>query len=256
MNYSVVSKYLRCVMAGFLAIMVCFVPVHGDEKEEEYTYSCRTIDMYDYRFPVPYSEYIEDSYYDDAFFAGDSRMGAFLLYGTHENRNVAYATSVSMMTLDITKVDMVEEDVTLYQLLTECDKNNIYILIGINEIRNPNFIVFGEMLQELITKIKNKNPWVNLYLILAYHPDYISNLPEPKLSEHLQDLNTTLINLAIINHTYYLDPDNGLDDEYGTIIDAYVWDGLHLNVDGARAFEEYIDTHVVRSERYVKEVCE
>ena len=45
-------------------------------------------------------------------------------------------------------------------------------------------------------------------------------------------------------------------DEDGTIKDDYVWDGLHFNVAGAHAMEDYISTHVVRRESYVKEICQ
>ena len=38
--------------------------------------------------------------------------------------------------------------------------------------------------------------------------------------------------------------------------DDYVWDGLHFNVAGAHAMEDYISTHVVRRESYVKEICQ
>ncbi len=258
MNYSAVSRVLKGILAS--AVMCTFmaaVPVSAAETEE-ITYTCRKIDMYDYQRPVPMSMPVDESYYDQAFFAGDSRMGSLYYYGTHPNRNVAFVTSLSLIMIKEPgmKVDERDDGVTLWQLLEDNDRKSVYLLFGINEIRNPNFNAFGEMYQELVDMLRKKDPDMDIYVILSYHPDLITNLPEPALTEHLNDLNSTQVEIAKKNHLYYLNPDEVLNDAQGTIIDEYVWDGLHFNPTGTKAFQDFIDTHVVRRETYVKEVCE
>ncbi len=223
---------------------------------EPVSYACRTMDYYDYMTPVPPSDAIEESYYSDALFAGDSRMGSLYLYGTHDNALVEYVTSLNLLLIDTMPADNHDDQITLYDILSTTDKSNIYLLFGINGIRNRSFDPFAEKLQEILTMLRENNPDSDIYIILAYHPDKISGLDEPKLTEQLQDLNGHLITLAQNNYMYYLDTDNGLDDDQGTIRDEYVWDGLHFNPTGAHAFEDYIATHVVRREKYVKEICE
>ena len=244
--------------ALLISLLINVTPILAEEEETD-TYSCRLIDFYDYYSPVPWGDYVDDSYYDTAFFGGDSRMGSLYLYGDIENGDIHYVTSLNLLYIDMMKVDDIEDEdseVTLYQLLNETRKENVYLLFGINEIRNKDFTAFAEMYQEIITMLRNNNPNVNIYIILAYHPDYISNLPEPTLSEHLVNLNTTLMELAIRNYVFYLNLDNGMNDEEGTIIDDYVADGLHFTYQGTQAFKDYIATHVVRREVYVKEICE
>ncbi len=240
-----------------ISLFVNVTPVVADEEENEAgNYACHVLDFYDYYSPVPWGEYVDDSYYETAMFAGDSRMGSLYLFGDIENGDIHYVTSLNLLYIDVMQVDDREDEITLYELLDQTRKENVYLLFGINEIRNPNFVAFGEQFQDIITMLRTNNPNVNIYIILAYHPDYISNLPEPALSEHLLDLNTTLIDLAIRNHVYYLNPDNGMNDEEGTIIDDYVADGLHFTYEGTQAFKDYIATHVVRRDVYVKEICE
>ena len=41
--------------------------------------SCRYVNYYDYTQPVPESEAADDSYFEQTFFAGDSRMGSLFL---------------------------------------------------------------------------------------------------------------------------------------------------------------------------------
>lgn len=252
------KKGIVWLFAGFL-LAGCFAPESGSKSADPEAYACRAIDSYDYSSAVPYREGVDDSFYDDVLLAGDSRMGSLALYGTHLNAQVEFVTSLNLLLIDTMKLDGVEEDSemqTLMDVLSTTDKKNIYLLFGINEIRNPNFEAFGEKFQEILTMLKTNRPDAQIYIILAYHPDYISGLPEPQLSEHLKNLNSKLMDLAYNNNVYYLDPDNGMSDEQNTIKDELVWDGLHFNPGGARAFEDYIATHVVRREEYVKEVCE
>lgn len=230
--------------------------VNQNVNQDEEGYVCKMVDTYDYSSCVPPSAAVDESYYANTLFAGDSRMGSLFLYGTHPTADVKFVTSLNLLRIDDMQVDEVEDEMTLLDVLKETKKQNIYLLFGINEIRNPNFDAFASQYQDIITMLKTNNKDVNIYLILSYHPDYISGLEEPALSEQLQKLNSKIIDLAIKNHVYYLDLDNGMSDEAYTIKDDYVADGLHFTKDGAKAFEEYIATHVVRREDYVKEVCE
>ncbi|MBQ9152392.1 MAG: SGNH/GDSL hydrolase family protein [Solobacterium sp.] len=219
-------------------------------------YACRYIDSYDYNQTVPWKEAPDDSYYDDVLFAGDSRMGSIYLYGTHKNAEVAYVTSLNLMRIKSMNVDERTPEITLWDVLDQTDKQNIYLLFGINEIRNPNFDAFGDTLREVVDMLQKNNPEVQIYLVLSYHPDLITGLPEPGLTEHLDMLNGKLIEIAKEKRVFWVNPDEALDDDQGTVIDDYVWDGLHFNPTGAKAFEQFLAEHVVRRDDYVKKICE
>ena len=227
--------------------------------EEPAPYACRVLDFYDYSQPVPWSGEIEDTYFSDVLLAGDSRMGAMYLWGSLENAQVEYVTSLNLWLIDTMKLDNHEDDATMMDVLSTTDKNNIYLLFGINEIRNPESYFDSwayEQYQSILTMLRENNPDSDIYIMSTYHPRSITGLPEPELSEHLKWVNTRLADLAHQNYMYYLDLDNGMTDEEGLIRDEYVGDGLHFGPTGTRALEEYIKTHVVRRSVYVKEVCE
>lgn len=235
----------------------------GNKKDEaaateapQPVYACRYIDSYDYNSTVSWKEAPDDSYFDDVLFAGDSRMGSIYLYGTHKNAEVAYVTSLNLMRIKSMFVDERSVDITLWDVLDQTDKQNVYLLFGINEIRNPNFDAFGDTLREVVDMLQKNNPEVQIYLVLSYHPDLITGLPEPGLTEHLDMLNGKLVEIAREKRVFWVNPDEALDDDQGTVIDDYVWDGLHFNPTGARAFEEFLAEHVVRRDDYVKKICE
>jgi len=226
------------------------------KTEKQITRACLAIDSYDYKEPVPVSAAIGEDYYATAMFAGDSRMGCLSLYGNHPDAEVGYVTSLNLLMIDIMKADERDDGKTLMDLLNETDRQNIYLMFGINEIRNLSFDAFAEKYQEILTTLRNNNPSVNVYIILAYHPKEISGLNADQLNTQLNALNTQLVQLAVDNYTYYLRPDDAITDENGIVRESYVFDGLHMNPTGTKAMEDFYATHVVRSEDYVKEVCE
>ena len=114
-------------------------------------------------------------------------MGSLYLYGTHDNALVEYVTSLNLLLIDTMPADNHDDQITLYDILSTTDKSNIYLLFGINGTRNRSFAPFAETLQEILTMLRENNPDSDIYIILAYHPDKISGLDEPKLTEQLQD---------------------------------------------------------------------
>ncbi len=253
MNCSIIKKMI--VLSSLLSCG-CSVLEELPAEEKEYSYSCTVIDYYDYTQPVPETAQADPWWYDTALYAGDSRMGALYLYGTHPNAEVDYVTSLNLLMIDMMHVDEREEEITLIDVFSTTDKQDIYLLFGINEIRNPNFYAFADAFQEVIDLLKASDPGARIYIMLAYHPDYISNLPEPALTAHLDDLNNTLRWLAATNHVYLINTGEGLEGWDGTVIDEYVWDGLHLNPRGTLALEDYLSRHYIRGDDYVKEICE
>ena len=82
------------------------------------------------------------------------------------------------------------------------------------------------------------------------------NALPPEKQARFNEIQAELAQLAMDNYVYYLDLDEGLTDETGLVRDEYVGDGLHFGPTGTHALEDYIKTHVVRRNWYVKEVCE
>lgn len=256
------KKMTVCLLAAVL-LVGCKGDTEKTEEEKEFdepeAYACRVMDYYDYTQPVPWSEAIDDSYFDDVLFAGDSRMGAMYLWGDIHNADVEYVTSLNLWLIDSMKLDNHADDKTMYDALNETKKNNIYLLFGINEIRsNEEYFESWafEQYQSILTMLRENNPDSNVYIMSTYHPRSISGLPEPQLTEHLGYVNSRLYQLAQNNYMYYLDLDNGMTDEDGLIREEYVGDGLHFGPTGTHALEDYIRTHVVRRDVYVKEICE
>ncbi len=220
-------------------------------------YACRMINYYDYSQPVPKTtEPIDNAYFQDTFFGGDSRMGSLYLFTDLRDKGaeVYYAESLSLFRIYDMKME--GSDKPLYDLLKETTRNNIYILLGVNEIRSPDFESWGEEYDALIQELKEKNPKVNIYIMGSYRPRSVSGLNTDQLTEQLDKLNSKMKELALKNHVFYLDTNSGITDESGLVKENLVWDDLHLNTEGSQLFADQIARHVVQEETYVKKVCE
>ncbi len=228
------------------------------EPEQKHpVYDCRTINYYDYAKPVPSSEEpVEDDYFNDVFLGGDSRMGSLYLFSDLRDKgaDVQYCESLSLYR--IYDMAMTDSGKPLYDIVLDTKRKNIYLLLGINEIRNSDFEDWGELYQELIDEIKQANPGCHIYLMGSYHPREVSGLSAEELSAHLEMLNGKLQSLAEKNLCYYLDTNDGMLDDSGLLKSELTWDGLHFNIDGSQAFSNQIARHVVKENLYVKEMCE
>ena len=236
--------------------------VASTASTSSHEYHCRKIDYYDYSSTVPTTEEaVDDSYFTDTFFGGDSRMGSLYLYSNLRDKGaeVWYCESLSLFRIyDMLNADMSEQfgDAPLYTLLTTTEKKNIYIWLGINEIRSDNFDSWKETYGSIIDEIKTSDPTKKIYIMSCYHPRSISGLTDEQVTQQVQLVNDTMQSMANEHHVYYYNTDDGMIDESGKIKEEWVWDGLHLNYDGTDAFADQITRHVVKEDAYVKEICE
>ena len=247
------------MLASAMALTMAGCGSNKQSDSAETTYACRMIDYYDYSTPVPAAETVDDSYFQDTFFGGDSRMGSLYLYSDLRDKGaeIYYAESMRVYTMDTMPVQELDGKTTLAELLDKTEKKNIYLLLGINEIRSDNFDDWASYYdEEVIQPILKRMPDAHIYLMLNYHVREVTGLDTETLDQHLKMINDKMIEIAKKNHIYYLDVDDEMTDTDGMIKEEYVWDGLHFNVEGAEAYADYIARHTVKEDAYVKEVCE
>lgn len=227
------------------------------ETAAEPVYACRTYDYYDYTEPVPESVSISDDYFEDALIAGDSRVGSLYHFSDLRDKGaeILYTTSISLWRIYDVAPDE-GGDKPMFDMIMDTGRHNIYILLGINEIRNDNFDAWGEEFSAVIDEILAKHADDAIYLILNYHPKSLSNIDDKSLFNHIEEQNTRLKQIAEEKRIYYIDISDEMADASGIVNSDLVWDGLHFNVSGARQFADYIARHVVREDNYVKEICE
>lgn len=259
LNYQAMVKMKK--MKNYLIsvlLAACLLGLFGCQSKQkqdaarETAESCYMIDTYDYSLPVPDSDRVAASYYDDALFVGDSRMGPLALYGSYENQEVYYIEGLFLNKIEITKL---EDQDTILDKINASQKHNLYLMFGLNEIGWEDYQVFIDQYSAFIQRLKQDKADMNIYVFLLYTPDHTLTIDKQAINEAVYNGNILLKKMCYDNQVYCLDMDPYFALNDHKIDETFAQDGIHLNAEGIKLFEEFIECHVVKEEEHVKEVC-
>lgn len=205
---------------------------------------------YDYSSPVKKSRRVEDEFFNDAVFIGDSRVEGMNNYKTlaYSTREVYAATSLDLNKVEYMKVIQLDNGQmgTLIEALNQKKFGKIYISFGLNEIGWKSEEVFMKKYTQLIENVKSIQPQADLYLLGVYPFAYSVNLDHYYTTiDRIDWLNQMIRQIANDNHVYWLDTAKMIPDGEKYLPDEWTHDGYHLNSDGYRNWVEYLKHHVV-----------
>lgn len=172
---------------------------------------------------------IEESWFDDALFIGDSRTQGLSMYA--RLGQAQYFCEVGMTVYNVQSSRCSDEDygkTYLSDLLSENSYGKVYINLGLNEIGHNREKTL-EKYQELIDLIQEKQPDATIVLqgIMtlgrkkAASQDYFS-------LDSIHLLNQDIQNLADAENLFYIDVNEWIADEEGYLPDELSGDGCHL----------------------------
>ena len=192
---------------------------------------------------------VDDSYFSDALFVGDSRMQGFVLYSGLSNVKSYTSVGLAVDTAYSKKfVQLDGKELTLAEALQQTAPNfgKIYLLFGMNELGWGTWSVFVSKYGGLIDLIQQANPNAVIYLESlipltaekSAKSDWLNN-------DHVNSFNKMIWQLAADKGVYYLNTAAGLAGEDGTLPGDASTDGVHLNKEACGKWLEYLKTHTV-----------
>lgn len=185
---------------------------------------------YDYSKPVPPSDPVDLTYFDDAVFIGDSRTEGLFL-----NTSLSNATSFAHMGLMVDTVftrplfNVNGEKVPVIDAMKKAEFSKVYIMLGINETGWAYSSMFIQKYGAIIDAIREINPDALIY-VQAILPvsQKVSNthsyVKNPKITEY----NQLLLQLAEEKQVYYIDTAGAVAGGDGCLPDDAAPDGIHL----------------------------
>lgn len=198
-------------------------------------------------------ETVEDSYFEDAVFIGDSRTVGMYEYGGLEEVSTFYAstglTIYKVFDTPLVEVPGGNGKQTVEEALREKSFRKIYLMIGINEMGTGTVESFVEAYREALERLKELQPDAIIYLqgIMKVttersgQGDYITN-------EGIEARNVELAKLADNVKVYYLDVNPLVCDDTGGMIPSYTFDGVHLKAQYIPLWKDYLKSHAVGNE--------
>lgn len=205
---------------------------------------------YDFSQSVPESAEVENSYFDDAVFIGNSRTEGFKLYSGLSNAQ--YYTAIGLMvdtifTKPYATVD--GEKTTIMEALKTTEFSKVYIMLGMNELGWVYGSVYQEYYGRIIDAIREINPDAVIYIqsILPVSAEK-SESDQIYNNERINEFNSLLRELAEEKEVYYVDVAQAVSDENGCLPEDGSFDGVHLTPEYCGKWRDYLKTHTVTVE--------
>lgn len=195
---------------------------------------------------------VDDSYFDDAVFIGDSRTVGMYEYSGLEETSTFYAstglTIYKMFDSAIVSVPGQKKKITVEEALSEKQFAKIYLMIGINEMGTGTVESFMKTYGEAVQHLRELQPDAVIYLQAimkvtterSEQGDYITN-------EGIDARNEEIAKLADDKTIFYLDVNPYICDETGGMVASYTYDGVHLKAQYIHIWLDFLKEHAIFS---------
>jgi len=207
--------------------------------------------LYDFSQPAPEGEAVDNSYFADAAFVGDSRTDGFMLYsGVGCGKNLT-SNGLSIFKLAEKKVLTIGgEQYTLLEALALEEYGKVYLSLGVNELGLKNDNGFYESYCEAIDAIRLVQPGAVIYIqgLIPLNEGQIEEANGNKYNltnDHLRVYNDLMRRAAEEKQVVFLDLYAEFVDENGALPEEVSRDGVHLYKEACQRWLEYLKTHTV-----------
>ncbi len=199
--------------------------------------------------PEPVIRAVEDSYFDDALFIGDSRIDDMHSFSGLDNATYFAKTGMSIYKLfsdPFIQLEGVEGSLTLEEALAQRQFGKIYLMVGINEMGTGNEEGFIAAYQDAINRIRQLQPNAIFYVmgILSVTQD-LADTDQYITLDAIQTRNADLAALADGKNIFYVDVNEVFADENGYLDKTYADGDSHLKGKYYREWADYLRSNAV-----------
>lgn len=199
--------------------------------------------------PIAESEPVDEDYFNDCVFIGDSVAYGLDSYKVIPSSRVLASVNMSLSKIETGQIDTAYGSLTVIEALGEIQPKNIYTLLGSNSAA---YMTPAEMYQSysaFLNKVRIACPEARVYII-SVTPVTSSKEASPEApvkNSDIDELNSKLLDYANSNGICYLDLNSEFKDETGCLKADYAEnDGMHLNNSAYTDFAGYILSHTVQ----------
>lgn len=197
---------------------------------------------------VPESEPVDDSYFDDAVFIGNSRTE-----GLKKFSGLSNATFITEVGLTVSSIFTDYCDISggyrsrAFDALSGMNFGKVYIMLGMNELGWVYESVFKDDYGKIIDKIREINPDAVIYIqSIIPVSKWKDSSNDVFTNANVERLNSQLRDLADEKEVHYLDVAGALMDSEGYLPYEATGDGVHLEPPYCVKWTDYLRTHTAQ----------
>ncbi|MBO4338041.1 MAG: hypothetical protein J5842_08210 [Lachnospiraceae bacterium] len=198
---------------------------------------------------------VDEDYFNDALYIGDSRVEGLCDYGDLEDRAYfAYKNSMTIYKLFDEPLryhgpDGTRGELGLDQILTIGSYGKIYLQIGINETGVGNTKTFYEQYRNVLGRIRARQPRALIYIDGIMHVTAARSSYDPVFTNvNIVDKNKAISTLANGRNIFYLDMNPYVCDENGNLLPELSLDHAHLKAAAHDKWREFLLSHAALPE--------
>lgn len=173
---------------------------------------------------------VDQSYFDDALFIGDSRTVGLCDYSGWNN--ATYYASIGLTVYDLFKKPIVDENgakITVEQALGEHKFGKIYLMVGINEMGTGTIDSFMQTYQNAVSHLQALQPDAIIFVEGIMYVKQEKSEKDPIFNNpNIKARNDRIAQLADHRKIFYIDVNEVVTDETGNLNPAYTFDEVHL----------------------------
>lgn len=193
---------------------------------------------------------VDDDYFLDACFIGDSRTKGFGMYSGLKTTTYAKVGLQLYKVFDDRVVDTVDGKLTVPEALAVGPQfGKIYLMFGLNEMGWGNDEMFIEKYYELIDAIKALQPGAIIYVQQVMHVSKKKMTESPTFrNDRIDHRNELLREMAKNENVYYIELNEVFTDEEGNLPEGYSFDGVHMSASTMQIWKDYLKTHAITAD--------
>ncbi len=197
-------------------------------------------------FPKEFTT-VDDDYFKDACFLGDSRVQGLGLYSDLPAVNYGVVSMQLYKVFERKAISTPTGKVTVPEKLTmDPPYGKVYLKFGINELGWGNNGLFEEYYYTLIDYIKAVEPDATIYVMSVIHVTAAEDASSSVFNnDAINKRNEVIKEIAENEHVYYLDLNEVFTDENGCLPTEDSFDGIHIRAQAMYKWVDYLKTHAI-----------
>lgn len=195
--------------------------------------------------PVPLQPAVDNSFFAEAMFVGDSITTGIDLYGIVNNAPVIAYTGINTNTvLERKVIKSSSGKLTFLQAMKKHNPKHIYIMLGINGINFQSKTKFISGYRSFVAAVKAQHPNAVIYL-QSILPVTAKKSSGNFANSNIDSYNTAVAALATELNVYYLNVAESFKDANGNMPSKASSDGIHFGTGYYKRWIEYLKRHTV-----------
>ncbi len=204
---------------------------------------------------IPQSTEVDNTFFADTLFIGNSITEGFQRFSGLDNATFYQGRGMTVENIHRMKVVNADNssdmdgngDKTIIDALHDRQFNQIYILLGSNELGWVYYDLFINQYADLIDTIRELQPNAKICVqsILPVSAQR-SETDEIYTNEKIEYLNQMIIQMSSQKNIPYLNAAEVFKNENGALSEEHTTDGIHLTPEACKTWYMYVKTHIMQ----------